>query len=143
MKTPLLQRILLVAFFSCGLHHATDAAFSFTLDIQSHSTSGTCDTFLAPECETFFSIFCLRGPRSSASNSTSDCPLGTSGRFDNSSGSRTISSDSPWPVRNGYSYYLFIKINNHNFHREVFSSSYKHLMMMAASLLLIYWIIYL
>ena len=75
------------------------ADFSFTLNILSHSTSGNCDFIGA--CETFSPSFCLRGPRTSRSTNLNDCPLGRNTALfphTQQTGSRTISSSSPWPV---------------------------------------------
>lgn len=76
------------------------ADFSFTLSIFTHSTSGNCfGDDISGACETFFSLFCLRGGRTSSSTSRTDCPLGrdTEDFFD-ASGSRTITSVQPWTV---------------------------------------------
>jgi hypothetical protein len=85
----------------CGLQlfTTTRAAFSFTINLFSHTTSVDCG-FLDGDCETFLSAFCLRGPRSSQSADDNDCPLGRNGEaVDGPSGIRTITSSQPWPVK--------------------------------------------
>ena len=78
------------------------ADFTLTLSVTGHSTSGNCfGDDLTGACETFLSIFCLRGPRQTSSIDTSDCPLGVNQQQlgpDQNSGMRTISSSQPWPV---------------------------------------------
>ena len=97
-NTPAAMKFLLI-FLLCIVNLKTGkAAFIFTLNVISHSTTGECDTFLDPACETYLSSFCLRGPRSTMSTATFDCPLGTAGRLDDS-GIRMISSNQPWEVR--------------------------------------------
>ena len=71
------------------------AAFEFTLNILSSSTSG-CRSDI---CESHYSNFCLRGPGSPPSPDTSDCSLGSSSEVLMLTGTTTISSDKTWPVR--------------------------------------------
>ena len=84
--------------------HSTKAAFTFVLQINRHTTSGSCDTFVNPSCETYFSLFCLRESRADRSNNTEDCPLGAyRQRFSQASGSITIQSSAEWKVMYLYS----------------------------------------
>ena len=73
--------------------------FTFDLNVQSSSTSGTCDPFPVAGCETYL-LFCLRGMRSDRSCNIGNCPLGNHGRINENSlpSMPSISSDSPWPV---------------------------------------------
>ena len=77
-----------------------NAHFTFDLNVQSSSTSGTCDPNpFSPECETYL-LFCLRGMRSDRSRNIGNCPLGNHGRINENSlpSMPSISSDNPWPV---------------------------------------------
>ena len=91
--------LLILCIFQ--LQSSTRATFSLTLNIISHLTRGNCrELFGNGKCDTFFSIFCLRGARGfqNHSTSTSDCPHGTSSDFDDESGSRIIISDERYQV---------------------------------------------
>ena len=80
-------------------------AFNFTLSIISYVSHGCIHS---DTCESDFSNFCLRGPRTGTlSQNFSDCPLGTNkveinghnfGLTEGYSYSREITSDQPWPV---------------------------------------------
>lgn len=98
---------LLKLLLSLHLITTTRADFSFTLNIFSHTTSGSClGDDLTGDCETFLPSFCLRGPRQDRSTSTTDCPLGrNTNSLDESvnSGIRVITSNRPWPVSEMYS----------------------------------------
>ena len=58
-----------------------------------------------PRCLLYFEVFCLReGRENSPSIDENDCPLGRNTErmnayLENESNTRTIKSDSPWPVR--------------------------------------------
>lgn len=80
----------------------TKADFTLTLQVSDHDTEGNCfGDDISGACETFLSIFCLRGRRETSSTSTSDCPLGANNQQigpDQNSGTRQISSSEPWQV---------------------------------------------
>ena len=90
----------LLLMLQCSLHlfSTSRAEFSFTVTVFSISTSGSCDTFVNSACETFLNNFCLRGPRGTRSGDDGDCPLGGNGGDLYRSGTRTITSNQPWPV---------------------------------------------
>ena len=70
------MRFLLSLLSLIYVLHITEAAFTFVLQINSHRTSGSCDTIFNSNCETYFSLFCLRETRTVRSTNTGDCPLG-------------------------------------------------------------------
>ena len=84
--------------------------FVFELEVDLDSvTAGdfSCDigTFDNAQCLLYFEVFCLReGRENSQSIDENDCPLGRNTErmnayLENESNTRTITSDSPWPVR--------------------------------------------
>ena len=84
--------------------------FVFELEVDLDSvTAGdfSCDigTFDNAQCLLYFEVFCLReGRENSQSTDENDCPLGRNTErmnayFENQLNTRTITSDSPWPVR--------------------------------------------
>ena len=74
-----------------------EGKFTFFLDIRRHMTIGGCG-FLDPQCDTFFSLFCLRGLRINNSTDANDCPLGSRGHFRKASGMINIPSSEQWQV---------------------------------------------
>ena len=107
MTTELLLLVLLCIVQNC------DARFNFTLKVLSHSTDGSCDTIFNPKCETFFSIFCLRGSYTERSTDSENCPLGSNGQnLHSKSGTRTISSQQPWQVIISVCVHLYLAINS-------------------------------
>ena len=74
---------------------------------DSVTTKSVCDFLHISECETYFSVFCLReGRGSSQSTNENDCPLGkNTERFnayrENQPDNivRRIASQKPWPVK--------------------------------------------
>ena len=82
--------------------------FVFELRVKTNSvtTKSVCDYRGISECETYFSVFCLREGRvSSQSTDENDCPLGrNTERFNAYLGNqpnnivRRIASQRPWPV---------------------------------------------
>ena len=94
-NSTLTNWLFLVGLFLFQRSSPANAAFDFTLNILSHLTSG-CRSDI---CESQFSEFCLRGPRTgSPSLDITDCPLGRSDLVLRR-GIATIASDKPWPVR--------------------------------------------
>ena len=91
------EQLLQLSLTPCQVVQVS-AHFTFDLNLQSSSTSGSCDIF-SPECQTYLR-FCLRGMRSDRSRNIGDCPLGNYGRIDEGSlpSTPSISSDNPWPV---------------------------------------------
>ena len=81
----------------------------FELEVDRDSvTAGdfSCDigTFDNAQCLLYFEVFCLReGREDTQSIDGNDCPLGRNtermNAYDNRSNTRTITSNSPWPVR--------------------------------------------
>ena len=83
--------------------HSTKAAFTFVLQINRHTTRGSCDSVFT-RCETYFSLFCLMESRADRSTNTEDCPLGAyRQRFSQASGRITIQSSAEWKVMYLYS----------------------------------------
>lgn len=77
-----------------------EAHFTFELDLQLSTTTGSCDTIdFTPGCETYFR-FCLRASTNGQSRNIDDCPLGSHGRVNENNVPSTvsISSNSAWPV---------------------------------------------
>ena len=82
------------------------------LDVDTKAPASECDPgSLSPSCDTYLSVFCLRGRRSTNSTNSSDCPLGSSDRIDAYSGlsspqRRSISGNDPWPVSDNIQQWL-------------------------------------
>ena len=81
------------------------AHFVFEFKVVNIITSVTdCGDFLAPACETYLNKFCLRERGYSHSSGDTDCPLGSSERFDPGDAgaslpvTRQIVSEDSWPV---------------------------------------------
>lgn len=87
-------------FFFLGLFlRSTDGAFTFILRINSHTTHVNCDLGSSPECETYFSVFCLRGSTTGRSTDVNDCPLGANRNdFSDDRGEVRIQSLLAWEV---------------------------------------------
>ena len=111
-KTPIVVKVLLILYIFSLDTETCRAAFTFTLNVISHSTNFNClgDDLDAP-CETFFLQFCLRERRSSSSPDASDCPLGTAGRLDGASGTKMIQSNQPWQVSTSYRLFNIIAMH--------------------------------
>ena len=82
--------------------------FEMEVDLDYVTADVDCDTGIpvfSRECETYFSVFCLReGREDTQSTSDEDCPLGINtdrmnAYFENQTNTRIIESQSPWPVR--------------------------------------------
>ena len=79
--------------------------FELEVDQNSIATNVNCDSAGFSECETYFSVFCLReGRGDSQSTSEEDCPLGRNttrmnAYLENQPNTRRITSQLPWPVR--------------------------------------------
>ena len=83
--------------------------FIFELEVGLDSvTAGdfSCDSgcFDDAQCRIYFPVFCLReGREDSLSFDDRNCPLGRNtermNAYENQPNTRTITSDSPWPVR--------------------------------------------
>ena len=74
----------------------------FVFDFQLHAVTTNVDCGVVyGACETYLNRFCLRERGHSRSTDDSDCPLGSSGRFEpegNLPISRQILSSRSWPV---------------------------------------------
>lgn len=79
----------------------------FVLEIQvfsimTNNTTNCGADESTPDCETYLSIFCLRGGRNTTSSDTTDCPLGFANRtyyyYYEPLPTRYIISDQPWTV---------------------------------------------
>ena len=69
-----------------------------------------------PQCLLYFEVFCLReGRGNSQSTNGNDCPLGRNTErmnayLENQPNTRTITTDSPWPVRSTLIIILWLMI---------------------------------
>ena len=93
------MRFILLLVALVYVIRSTEAAFTFVLQVNNHTTSGSCIPRLPvfPSCDTYFSPFCLRESRINRSTNLGDCPLGAYRERRN--GTISIQSSAEWKVK--------------------------------------------
>ena len=101
--------ILILLIFTQVWLSTSHFVFKLEVDLDSVAAGDfSCEigfTDNDPRCLLYFEVFCLReGRENSQSTNGADCPLGRNTErmnayLENQPNTRTITSDSPWPVR--------------------------------------------